>query len=534
MIRRHVLAALTLGVAAGDEEVARAELARIDWILRGRARRRLEAALIDATLASGPATDDPAEIRHRLRAAALIVQRRTDCDLGDRGAVAAAYAELVAPPPARTPIVTVVAALTALVLMTALGTAAVRIVTTHPETSFTRPPPPPPVGVFRDGGVPLRDPAIEQVLASALPALVAHKVTDEAGRRREVAALREPLAIAAHGPRLAAAWREMIEAIDAWMDLDSTDASYRTASEELRARIEVVSDQLAAVELGYYLDPEILAEHSRRRAGIYAYRIEQVAFVSANAKRVRVLDVRRLDHLGDDLAVLGMTTEELHDSIVVLDQIDAKVRTQLLPVLAGAPYWLGDDVWARTRGRGIAVAAGDAIRRELRVVLGDTPNVEARVRELVTESVRHHEAQHGYDHDRDLPMPAALAPYVGAATTTFAIRARYELSGYLAQIASDLWLPQLTLWNLSRHAFRRSATSRLEEQFVGVVVIEGLARRLGIPSPGPVIHDGNIDRDRLAALVLPLTERSTIELRAAAAKLWAESFGERLVRITDE
>lgn len=538
MIRRHVLAALTVGVVAADEDAARAELTRIDWILRGRARRRLEAALIDATLAVGPAVanEDALETRHRLRAAALIIDGRGDCDLTDRDAVAAAYAELVAPPPARTPIVTAVAALTALVLMTALGTAAVTIVTTHPEAAYTRPAPPPPAGVFRDGGVPARDPAIERLLAGALPALLSHKVTDEAGRHHTAAALRGDPAIAARGPALVTAWRAMIDAIETWMDLDSTSASYRDVSEELRARIEVVSDQLAAAQLGYYLDPEILAEHSRRRAGIYTYRIERVSFVSANEKRVRVLDVRRLDHVGDDLAMLGMTTDELHDSIVVVDQIETKVRTQLLPVLQGAPYWLGDDTWARTRGRGVAMAAGDAIRRELRGVLADVPaeQLEARVNTLVTASVRHHEAQHGYDHDRDLPTPAALAPWVGPHTGTFAIRARYEMSGYLAQIASDLFLPQLTLWNLSRHAFHRSDTSRVEEQFVAVVIIEGLARRLGIPSPGPVIHNGNIDRDRLAALVLPITERSTIELRAAAAKLWSESFDERLVRITDE
>lgn len=183
------------------------------------------------------------------------------------------------------------------------------------------------------------------------------------------------------------------------------------------------------------------------------------------------------------------------------------------------------------------MAAGDAIRRELVIALGtDASSLElttVRCRNLITASVRHHEAQHGYDHDRDLRLPAALAEHVGEASSAFAVRSRYELSAYLGQIASDIWLPQLTLWNLSRHAFRGS-NKRIEEAYVAVVIVEGLARQLHIESAGPVFHNGALDRDRLAALVGPIAARSTTELRSAAAKLWADLFDQRLVRIVDE
>jgi hypothetical protein len=537
VIRRHVLAALTVGVAAGDDDVARASLGRIDWILRGRARRRLEHALIDASLATGSVGDDPEATRHRLRAAALIVQGHA-CDLADRDEITAAYAGVAARPPVRWPIVTIVAGIAALALTIGVASAAVQIVTaSRPHEVYVRPTPPPPVGAYRDGGVPLRDPAIEHVLAVDLPRLVDHRVADAAGRHHTALALRDHPAFATHGPALATAWQDMIDSLDRWMDLDSTDGSFRAVSTELRARVDVASDQLAAARLGYYLDPEILAEHSRRRAGIYAYRVDEVAFVRTNDQRVRVLGVRRLDHLDDGVALLGMTTEEVHDSVVVLDRIDDKVRSQILPVLGGSPYALGEDAWARARGRAIAVAAGDAIRGELQVALGtDAGSLElatARCKKLVTASVRHHEAQHGYDHDRDLRVPPALAEHVGDPSSAFAVRSRYELSAYLSQIASDMWLPQLTLWNLSRHAFR-GANTRIEEAYVAVVAIEGLARQLHIESAGPVFRNGSIDRDRLAALVAPIAARSTTELRSAAAKLWAELFDQRLVRIVDE
>src|SRR4029079_8559299 len=92
--------------------------------------------------------------------------------------------------------------------------------------------------------------------------------------------------------------------------------------------------------------------------------------------------------------------------------------------------------------------------------------------------VRHHEAQHGLDQRRALPYPRALAAYAGplrgddGRPSPFAVRARTELSAYVSQIASDMWLPQLALWNLARHAFR-GANNRTAEVYVAGVAITG-------------------------------------------------------------
>jgi hypothetical protein len=157
----------------------------------------------------------------------------------------------------------------------------------------------------------------------------------------------------------------------------------------------------------------------------------------------------------------------------------------------------------------------------------------------MTASVRHHEAQHGLDQRGALRYPRALADGAGplrgddGRPIAFAVRARTELSAYLSQIASDMWLPQLALWNLARHGFRRTQGTSAEA-YVAVVVLEGLARRLHVAATGPALHDGAIDRDRLSALVAPLAARSTAELRSAAAALWTELFGDKLARIIDE
>jgi hypothetical protein len=205
-------------------------------------------------------------------------------------------------------------------------------------------------------------------------------------------------------------------------------------------------------------------------------------------------------------------------------------------VLAGRPFPLGDDGWAFSpRGRAAAQAAGDAIRRELlNALYTDVASAEratARCRELLVTSVRHHEAQHRLDQDRGLPHPEVLGKRLGDAKgSPFALRTRYELSAYLSQIASDVWLPQLTLWNLTRHGFRRSQT-RSEEAMVAAFVVEGLARRLRISDPGQVLRNGEIDRDRLAALAIELSSRTTAQLRSTAAGLWAELYGRPLVRL---
>ena len=93
----------------------------------------------------------------------------------------------------------------------------------------------------------------------------------------------------------------------------------------------------------------------------------------------------------------------------------------------------------------------------------DVESVEratARCQRIVTASVRHHEAQHSLDHDHGLRHPPALAPYVGLPTGDLALRARFELSAYLSQIASDVWLPQPRAVEPDARTHSASPTSR--------------------------------------------------------------------------
>ena len=528
MLGRYLLAALADGVAAADEDIARRSLSKIDWVLRGRALRRLNQLLIEAALETGVIHhDEAAGRRHVLRAAALM-ELGDQVDFRDREAVAELYADKTAVNPPRFPIATFAVGAIVLALTTTIAAATVVAVTEPvPGAPIVRPTPPPPAGAFAVGGSPGHEPALEGMLVTQLPNLIAHRPVG-----------RDP-AVLAHHPGVAAAWRELV---DAAPGLDVDDRSKQL--EELKVRLLVLSDQLAAANLGYFATVE---RTQRNDIVIGVYRIAKVTFVRADADRVRVLDAERLGQTEAVKPVLGMKAEGMDDPVVMLDQVTAHVANQYLPVLDGRSYALADDGWGRTaRGRNATMAATRAVRRELEAALGgDAGAIDRatiRLRKLVLASVRHHEAQHGREHDRQLAYPAELGHLIGPIRdskgrgNSMAVRARNELSAYTSQIASDMWLPQAALWNLSRHAFQTGRRGT-PESFAAVLVIEGLARQLGIATSGSgrsALHDGKLDRDRLAELVAPLASKTTFELRSAAARLWAELFDEPLVRLVDD
>lgn len=430
-------------------------------------------------------------------------------------------------------------AVVALAVVTTVGAVTFHASSPDPTGAYIRPTPPPPVGVFRDGGAPRQDPALERVLAHDLPGLIGLLWTPggEAERVDRFAYLREHPAVAAHGPALVRAWRAMIDALDRWWRAPAGSRATTVAANELRARVDVVSDQLAALELGYYLEPRLDPAPPGRRAGIFSYRIEHVAFVRSNHDRVRVLGARRLDALDGGVAVLGMKSdEELDDPIVVLDAVEAKVAHQILPVLAGERFPIDLGTPSGSTARRLGAVASAAIRRELLAALyddvADPGRAATRCAQLIVASVRRHEAQHRLDQERGLAHPEALVRLLGDAGSPLAVRVRFELSAYLSQLAADVWTPQLTLWNLARHGFRRG-TVHGAEAVVSVVVAEALARQLHLPVRGSALRGGTIDRDRLAALMVALGERTTVELRSAAAAAWRELYGAPLARLYD-
>ena len=80
---------------------------------------------------------------------------------------------------------------------------------------------------------------------------------------------------------------------------------------------------------------------------------------------------------------------------------------------------------------------------------------------------------------------------------------------------------------------RRKERWGTAEAYVAVVAIEGLARRFNVTAKGPVVHDGQLDRSRLATLASGLAALSDDDLRGAVRGLWLELYGEPFMAIVD-
>jgi len=170
----------------------------------------------------------------------------------------------------------------------------------------------------------------------------------------------------------------------------------------------------------------------------------------------------------------------------------------------------------------------------------DASRIHSQIHELVAATVRRHEAQHGFDFDRDaeLRYPPPLEALAGAPrdregnARPVASSARLELSAYLSQVINDPMTPHAALWHLARNVFTRGGWST-GEFYAGLVVIEGLAQQLGLDTDTPRRKKGELDRDRLSAFATRIAALSDDQLRAEAKKLWTSLYAEPPITIVD-
>ncbi len=170
----------------------------------------------------------------------------------------------------------------------------------------------------------------------------------------------------------------------------------------------------------------------------------------------------------------------------------------------------------------------------------EAPRIHAKIHDLVAATVRRHEAQHGFDFDRDaeLRYPAALEDLLGSpydrdgSPRPITSSARAELSAYLSQVINDPVTPHAMLWHLGRNVFNRNNWGT-GEFYAGLVVIEGLAKQLGLDTSTPRRKKGELDRQRLGAFAAKLAELSDAQLRGEATKLWSSLYAEPATAIVD-
>jgi hypothetical protein len=273
-----------------------------------------------------------------------------------------------------------------------------------------------------------------------------------------------------------------------------------------------------------FVDKDYMATPEGREVAMVAgasVRKELMAALGADAQAAQQVAAllaernARLDGWRDELHRQGMRMSRTDDLFLpdgLLDQLEGKVPTS-----------------QRER----VVAIEDEIARL------EGPKIASRCHQLVAATIRRHEAQHGLDDEREamLQYPKPLEALLGPADASPGVprrsveRARHELSAYTSQLANDPTTPQFSLWNVAQFAFSKGSWGT-PESYAGVLLIEGVARRLGIEGE-PVIHDRMIDRTRLAKLALPLAAVAPAKLQEAARAAWLDLFGEPSVPIVD-
>jgi hypothetical protein len=611
MCRRRVLAALSMGVAANDEEAARAALRRGDPIARTFARRRFERSLIDAALACDAARVASPPSSHVMRLAALATAKQPVGNVADVPAVEAAYAQLATPAMPKLPLVTL---LTVLFTAATIAGATLYVLAAleKPSRTYVRKLPPASKDAFAKGGVPLRDAAIDKLLTEELTKLVV-----QGGRARDgfdtnidklIQSLRGPKALAAHGPSLTPAWDAMLDVFARSIEAAKGELTQRHR-DELEEAVRDVTSALNTAGLGYFLEGRFKSGYPY----VQAYKVEEIVLVTTNGAPRRVLSLRRLDRLNTAYAALGMHDED-RDPVLHLERIDENVASTVMPVLAdAATFPLGDREWMATEtGKALAAKIGAVVRAEYRAALGDrdakptseiatllikrddivdewrdhlmrkdihfartenlflppnlldqlsdvTPNyqrnrvreiedrlaeldaprIHARIHDFVAASVRHHEAQHGFDYDREteLRYPQVLLDMLGSPHDSegnerpLVRSARAELSAYLSEVANEPVTPQACVWHLGKQVFRRDRWGT-GEYYAGVVVLEGLGRHLGVSDDSPRFQRG-LDRERMARFALAIAIASPQKLRDAAKALWLELYGEPVTPVVD-
>jgi len=393
VIRRHVLAALAAGVAAGDDDAARKALRKTDWIVRGMARRRLERALIDAALATNELNSaDPEAARHVQRVASLLVAKVPIDEIADRARVEAAYRALPVAGAPRLPVLTFAAG----ALAAALVAGGAYWLETRPgpaPRTYQRPLPPPVAGAFKDGGVPLGDPALETLFIEKLTALVIESDRDrqsggmDRDRKAHSIALIGAMEIQKHGPALTKAWADMLDMLDRWVHVPVSSREFRDIVRQFRYRVRAVSEQLAAVGIGLFLEGDVMVRgNGVAHALIYAYKVEEVVILDAGGQPRRVLSLRRLDRLNMTHTLLGMQSTEIGDPVLLLDQIDEHVASHVLPVLAPrAPFRLHDGDDARGEPGHLDLAVGELVRTEVLAALGADAAAAQQIATLLRE-----------------------------------------------------------------------------------------------------------------------------------------------------
>ncbi len=318
--------------------------------------------------------------------------------------------------------------------------------------------------------------------------------------------------------------RDMVEAgqaIDPALGaaLDALASAAWRLDTSSRAWYRLVADVNGAARdasLPYYLDPQVSIRKTKdgleRSFVVDSYRVEQVHRWQVDGAPHATLFVRGFGTLrgGHALGLLGFSRDVQRFALVVVEAGEAHVA-ELLAMAAADPPRCGE------------AFDSDADRVSLRCgeQLGAMVSDVGRATDAVLAKVERHELQHQIDGPLLRIARPVLRKLAGYADETQE-RVNRELSAYVAQLSADSPLPKLGLVIPLRFALLQD---RGIYHHAAVLMFEAMA--------GTEIRDarGRVQPARLGEVFDGLMALDDDALRARAAEVWQELFGDPLPRV---
>jgi hypothetical protein len=494
--KRAAIAALErVATSDGDLAAGRRWLAGIDPLVRGRALRLMRAAQVDAlatTRVRGALAD-----AHGARLAYLaLVGRPVPAEIvDDVEATRQAFDEARARAPRFRrwlwPLTSLV-----LVSLIAGGVATARFASRAAASaaaseSARAQPSLPPAGAYAHGGIPRSSPAIRRAFSVDLPDFsialdrLANAAAGEATKLRADIDAAEARTLASDvratlGEAASERLRELLAA--ARQASTAGAARHDLEGDALLHATGALDDALAAKDIGYFVDGDVVVESDtgRRHVIVFAFEVEKVT-VFKSTESVVALELRRIDHLNWSHALLGFTRPELRAALVLMDAIDRQLVSTILVGLA-------------PDGK---VTLFDPADRSVSPEL--VSKVEKRAAEIVREE---------YGDPEDAAASARLGQALGRRHALFTGWQRdLEARGITLMLPGRLHLEGDSLADLKRLVSAKDFAS--ESQIEGdlrdreVLAAYALARSLLVASIARHEVQHRLDFDRAAALRMP-------------------------------
>lgn len=214
-------------------------------------------------------------------------------------------------------------------------------------------------GAFVHGGKPETSPVMDALCRESLPAWV---IALDAWRKRgsprddqELGAARERVLTAwsgkdppahpdqASAPVMGHALHRVVHALE--RAAGAPDPELDAAADALKTAMLELDRALMQAGLGYMLDSDVISQDGERVVLAFCFAVTHVNVYAAEGQIIPALHVERLDALNWEYRLLGFTTAERREVLILLTQIEDRLVSEILPLLAepALAFLAGDD-----------------------------------------------------------------------------------------------------------------------------------------------------------------------------------------------